>query len=289
MTATRTPWPERLSGNRSVGIVVASFNTRRLVGQLVFSLYRLLGGDQFSELVVVDNASTDGSRELLAALHRARLVHLIRNRTQRYHGPALTQGVSWLARRQRPVDHVWVLDSDVVILRSDTISDPLAAARRHPAALVGQKLGDDAYNDLLRNNPEMLNPCSLLFDPSRVWRDPIPPFLEDGAPATALQIAADACGLRLLDFPFVEDGYLLHLGRGTLRELARSADTANRYYEWALGHQEPHFGGQKGAADLYRDFGDRFDAEVGELTPENLVDAIRRGAAAEAAAPALHP
>jgi glycosyltransferase involved in cell wall biosynthesis len=272
-----------------VGIVVANFNTRRLTGQLVFSLYRLLGGDQFSELVVVDNASTDGSRELLAALHRAGLIHLIRNRTQRYHGPALTHGVSWLARCERPVDHVWVLDSDIVVLRGDTVRDALAAARRHDAALVGPKLGDDAYNGLLRNNPEMLNPCSLLFDPSRVWREPIPPFLEGGAPATALQIAADACGLRMLDFPFVEDGYVLHLGRGTLREIARSGDTANRYYEWALGHQEPHFGGQKGAADLYRDFVDRFESEVGELTPENLVEAICGGAAAEAAAPAIHP
>jgi glycosyltransferase involved in cell wall biosynthesis len=272
-----------------VGIVVANFNTHRLISQLVFSLYRQLGGDQFSELVVVDNASSDGSRELLAALHRAGLVHLIRNRTQRYHGPALTQGVSWLARRQRPVDYVLVLDSDVVVLRADSVRDSLAAARRHDAALVGQKLGDDGYNGLLHNNPEMLNPCSLLFDPSRVWRDPIPPFLEDGAPATALQVAADARGLRLIHFPFVEEGYVLHLGRGTLRELARSGDTANRYYEWALDHHEPHFGGDERGAALYRAFCRRFETEVGELTPENLVDAISRGAAAEAAAPAIHP
>jgi hypothetical protein len=222
-------------------------------------------------------------------LHRAGLVHLIRNRTQRYHGPALTQGVSWLARRQRPVGHVWVLDSDVVVLRPDTVRDALAAARRHDAALVGQKLGNDACYGLLRNNPEMLDPCSLLFDPSRVWRDPIPAFLEDGAPATALQVAADACRLRLLHFPFVEDGYVLHLGRGTLREVARSGDTANRYYEWALGHHEPHFGGHERGAELYRAFGRRFETEVGELTPQNLVDAIRGRAAAEATAPAIHP
>jgi hypothetical protein len=273
----------------TVAIVVANFNTRRLIAQLVFSLYQLLGSDQFSALVVVDNGSADGSRELLTALHRARLIHLIRNRMQRYHGPALTQGVSWLVRRQRPVDHVWVLDSDVVVLRADTVRDALAAARRHDAALVGQKLGDDAYNGLLRNNPEMLDPCSLLFDPSRVWREPIPPFLEDGAPAAALQVAADGSGLRLLAFPFVEAEYVVHLGRGTLREIARSGDAANRYYDWALDHQEPHFGGHDRGADLYRAFCDRFDAEVGELTPQNLVQAIRRGAAAETAAPAIRP
>jgi hypothetical protein len=279
-TPRRTPWPSHAAappGNRQpVGVVVANFNTRRLIAQTVFSLYRLLGRDQFSELVVVDNGSTDGSRELLGALHRAGLIHLIRNRTQRYHGPALTQGVSWLARGQESgacsrVDHVWVLDSDVIVLRSDSVRDALAAARRLDAAVVGPKLGDPRYSGFLKNNPEMLNPCSMLFDPHRVWRSPIPPFLEDGAPATALQVAADACGLRLLDFPFIEDGYVLHLGRGTLREVARSGDTSNRYYAWALDHHEPHFAGQERGEDVYRGFRDFFDAEVGDLTSENLV------------------
>lgn len=259
----------------TVGIVVANFNTRRLIAQLVFSLYRLLGRDQFSELVVVDNASTDGSRELLEELHREKLIHLIRNRTQRYHGPALTQGVSWLARARPSVEHVWVLDSDVVVLRSDTVRDALAVARRLDAAVVGQRLGDPAYDGLLRHNPEMLDPCSLLLDRRRVWRRPIPPFAEDGAPATALQVAADANGLRLAAFPFVEEGYLVHLGRGTLHAIASSGDTANRYYEWALEHNEPHFGGDERGADRYRAFCDSFESEVGDLTPQNLAHATR--------------
>src|SRR5438045_7088895 len=103
----RTAWPLDSGATRRdrprVGIVVANFNTRRLIAQLVFSLYRLLGRGEFAQIVVVDNASTDGSRELLNALHKEGLVHLIRNRNQRYHGPALTQGISWLARRDRAV------------------------------------------------------------------------------------------------------------------------------------------------------------------------------------------
>ncbi len=83
----RTTWPDTSAatgGKRPrVGIVVANFNTRRLIAQLVFSLYRLLGRSEFTQLVVVDNASTDGSRELLNALHDARLIHLIRNPSQR--------------------------------------------------------------------------------------------------------------------------------------------------------------------------------------------------------------
>jgi glycosyltransferase involved in cell wall biosynthesis len=260
----------------SVAIVVANFNTRRLISQLIFSLYRFLGGSEFSELVVVDNGSSDGSRELLAALHRAKLIHLIQNEEQRYHGPALTQGVSWLVG-SRTVDYIWVLDSDVVVLRPDTVRNALATARELDAAAVGQKLGDDAYNRLLKNNREMLDPCSLIFDPRRIWRTPIPPFLEEGAPATALQIAADANGLRIVDFPFVEDEYLVHLGRGTLREIARAGDAANRYYEWALDHREPHFNTHERGEGLYRDFCELFDAEVGELTADNLVRSCLSG------------
>jgi glycosyltransferase involved in cell wall biosynthesis len=274
----RTPWPSS-PGGRRVGIVVASFNTRLLIAQLVFSLHRLLGAAEFAQLVVVDNASTDGSRELLEVLHEAGLIHLIRNRRQRYHGPALTQGVSWLARRQRRVgpaeqlDYVWTLDSDVIVLRSDTVRTALDVFEGSNAAIVGQRTGDPTYDRLLGHNPEMLQPCSLLLDPVRVWRAPIPPFAEDGAPATALQIGVDCEGLRLVPFPFVEDGYLLHLGRGTLREIADAGDSSNRYYDWSVGHRDHHFAGRPDGARLYRDFCERFDAEVGELDPPGLVEA----------------
>jgi hypothetical protein len=282
----RTAWPviSAATGAKQprVGIVVANFNTRRLIAQLVFSLYRLLGRSEFAQLVVVDNASTDGSLELLDALHGAKLIHLIRNRSQHYHGPALTQGISWLARRQSTVaassrlDYVWVLDSDVIVLRRDTVADALELLKREHAAAVGQKMGDPTYNQLLRHNPEMLHPCSLMLDPVHIWRDPIPPFVEDGAPSTALQVAADEHALRLVGFPFVEDGYLLHLGRGTLREVADRNNTNNRYYHWAVDHRDYHFSGQRSGAQLLAAFATVFNAEVGELTAANLVAACRR-------------
>ena len=285
MPIARTAWPtdSKAEAERPrVGIVVASFNTRRLIAQLVFSLYRVLGRSEFAQIVVVDNASTDGSRELLDALHEAALIQLIRNRSQRYHGPALTQGISWLARRQRTVpaperlDYVWVLDSDVIVLRPDTVRDALRLFEHPDVAAVGQKTGDPAYNRLLRRNPEMLHPCSLLLDPARIWRDPIPPFLDDGAPSTALQQAADERGLRLVEFPFVEDGYLLHLGRGTLREVAGGNDTSNRYYDWAVDHRDYHFAGRADGARRLAAFTELFDAEGGDLTPDGLVAACLR-------------
>jgi glycosyltransferase involved in cell wall biosynthesis len=282
----RTPWPLDAYPSRRrrprVGIVVANYNTRHLIARLVFSLYRLLGRGEFAQIVIVDNASTDGSRELLNALHGAGLIHLIRNRSQRYHGPSLTQAISWLAGRQRAVappdrlDYVWVLDSDVVVLRRDTLRRALETLERTNAVAVGQRTGDPAYDRLLRNNPEMLHPCSLLLDPTRIWRRPIPPFVEDGAPSTALQTGADNHGLRLVAFPFVEDGHLLHLGRGTLREVADRDDAGNRYYDWAIAHRDYHFSGRPDGARLLAEFARMFDAEVGRLTPAGLVAACLR-------------
>jgi hypothetical protein len=169
-----------------------------------------------------------------------------------------------------------VLDSDVIVLRPATIRDALRQFARSDVAAVGQKTGDPTYNRLLRHNPEMLHPCSLMLDPARIWRDPIPPFLEDGAPSTALQIEADQQGLRLVDFPFVEDGYLLHLGRGTLREVSDGNETSNRYYDWAVKHRDYHFAGRADGAELLAAFADVFDAEVGDLTPAHLVAACLR-------------
>ena len=155
---------------------------------------------------MVDNASTDGSLELLDALHGAGLIHLIRNRRQRYHGPALTQASSWLARRQREVDrreqfdYVWLLDSDLIVLRPTVVCDAVRVLEASGAAAVGQATFDPWHGR------RMLQPFSLLIDPAVVWRPPLPTFEEDGAPAAALQLAAEAGGLRLVGFPFRRGG-----------------------------------------------------------------------------------
>jgi hypothetical protein len=279
----RTTWPrtpDHIGGSRPrLGIVVVNFNTARLISQLLFSLYRILGRSEFTIVVVVDNGSTDGSREILESLAAAQLIQLVANADQQYHGPGLNQGISWLANRQESADpadqvqYVWSLDSDVVVLRRDTARDALGAFEGTGAAAVGQIQDNPVTKRAVRNNPSMLSPFSLILDPVQIWQPSIPPFLEDGAPATGMQVAADADGLRLVSFPFVERGYLIHLGRGTLRTIAESRDTTNRYYKWAAGHNDPYYMGQEGAPSMYQRFCELFGEEVGDLTPEGVTAA----------------
>ena len=96
---------------------------------------------------------------------------LIRNGTQRYHGPALSQGVSALATRQstapdaKQLDYVWTIDSDVVILRSDILSHALRAFDDRSVAAVGPAVSDPSYNALLRGNvPEAKQDMDVMFD-----------------------------------------------------------------------------------------------------------------------------
>lgn len=275
----RTPWPSvpgSATGSR-VAIVVVNYETRELVSHLLFSLYRILGPDQFTQVVVVDNGSRDGSVEVLRALHEANLVHLIANPRQRYHGPALNQALSWLARRQAQVpvgdriDLVWLLDSDVVVLRRSVISEAVGIMRTTGAVLMGQ--GYERRE--VERGLVWLN--SLMLDPAQVYLPRFPPFQDDGAPSTALQRAVAAAGLRTETFPFINHSYVLHLGRGTLGRIANTDQRHNRFFQWAVDHPEPHYSGHPLGASLHQAVLRLYRQEVADGTLEQLVSACVNG------------
>jgi len=248
-----TDWPARPASKNSplrVAVITVNYNTRLLIAQLIYSLHARLGKQQ---VLVVDNASTDGSRQLLERLAAAGLCELIVNDVQRYHGPALNQAMNRLAEQDetRRVDYVWVLDSDCTIIRSDTLADATRALQASGAALGGQASANQWHAE------ETIGLYALLFDPRQVWRDPIPPFEDSGEPSLALQLACARAGLARVEFPFTRDAYLVHRGRSTLAEVVARGETANNLYDWAVDHHEPHFNAEPGAVDLYQ----RFQAE----------------------------
>jgi len=270
-----TTWPHRDSRapEGRPGIVVVNYNTRRLVAQLIYSLYRTLRPPAFS-LVVVDNGSTDGSAKLLSAIAAAGLCDLIRNPDNRYHGPGLNQGMSYLAQATQqagavPIGSVWLLDSDCVVLRPDALSAPCAVMRDTGAALVGQRGYDTSDAD------ELLGLHSLLIDPAQVWQPTIPPFQDHGSPSEALQRSCAQAGLLAVDFPYTRDGYVLHLGRGSLREIVATGDRTNRHYEWATTHNEPHFALEVDAPAAYAAFQAAFARDVPTLDAASLIRACR--------------
>jgi glycosyltransferase involved in cell wall biosynthesis len=270
--------PCRVEANRraNVAIVTVNWNTATLIAQLLFSICRVVGREQVKRIVVVDNNSDDGSQALLEALSRAGVIDVIYNKHQRYHGPGLNDGIHFLERLQRnsknaadAIDYIWVIDSDCIILRDDVINDSVAALRKSGAGLCGQ-FQDEAM-------PEgYAHVSSLLFDPARAWRRGFCKFEEHGVPALALQRSMLKNNIPRLDFPFRDNGYLLHPGRGTLRVVRERAEITNNYYSWAEDHWEPGYHDVANGKVLHDEFLAVFNKEVPELSPQALVSACMR-------------
>lgn len=70
----RLNWPKRKQRMENkaprIAVVSVNFNTAKYISYLLFSLCRIVGREKFGEIVIVDNNSTDGSREILARCKR---------------------------------------------------------------------------------------------------------------------------------------------------------------------------------------------------------------------------
>lgn len=272
----RRNWPARGGVSpEKTAIVFANYNTIKLTSYLLFSIFRILGTDALSHIVAVDNNSTDGSRELLQSFADMGMIDLICNQKQSYHGPAINQAIKYLAAKERRrhqeknTRFIWILDSDVIILKNNALTDAVNFIKYHEAAAVGQF----QYDALPEGYAHI---SSLLIDPIKVWNRKIFPFDNTGAPAVNLQQSLRAHGLKIGNFPYRSRHYLLHLARGTLKSIYKRQDCSNIYYQWSTNHSEHHYHGTPGGHLIHERFLEVFNREVPELTPAGLLAACRR-------------
>jgi len=254
-------------------VVTVNYNTKRPVSMLLWSLYRFLGSELRS-VIVVDNGSSDGSTEILQACARAGLCELILNATNRYHGPATNQALSHVASRF-PGTHggrpwIWLLDSDCVVARPDAATAAMSAAKAAGAALLGEAAWNQWHGDI------RLCGYSLLLDPARAWRPEIGPFVEGGDPVGDFEQSCRRLRVSVATFPFTASGFIVHLGRGTLAGVYERREASNVFFDWAADHHEPHFQQVPEARARYSALLEEFDMAVRDLKPEQLVGACRR-------------
>lgn len=268
-------WPAPPAADPPKDVIVASvnYNTKAFIAQLLWSLYRFLG-EELQSVVIVDNGSTDGSRELLQAAAEAGLCDVIVNQQNRHHGPALSQALSYVAESQprasasRP--WLWLLDSDCIIAQADAARDAINAATKANAALIGE-----AYWNRW-NASDRFAGYSLLLDPARVWRAAVGVIPDGGDPIGEFEQACRAQALTCLSFPFAKAGYIIHVGRSTLAAVHQRAETANPLYAWAQDHHAPHFQELPQAHARYATLLAEFNQQVPALDAAALISACRK-------------
>lgn len=253
-----------------VAVVTVNYNTAEHVAHLLFTLFRVVGREQFEKIVVVDNGSTDDSPALLAAMADAGAIDVVWNKKQCFHGPGLNQGVARLAALQRrgqcAARYVWLVDSDVIVLRAEAVRDAVRKARETNAAILGQV----AYDEVASGYAHV---SSMLMDAPRVWRWSHMPFEESGTPAYELHRSVRRQGLSLVDFPYRTENYVLHVTSRTLEQVFSRGETQSKYYRWAAGGCRLPFHGNPDGTQIFAAFENIFWQEVGSLTPANLVAA----------------
>ena len=268
----RVEWPQAPGDGSRLTLVVANHNALALIGQLAFGLHRVLDPGEVHRLVVVDNASTDGSVALLETMQDAGLVTLVRRHDRPYHGPGLNTGMTFLAGRQEdPVyqtDLVGVMDSDVFALRPGGLTVAAAMLRDSGAAMSGPARGEMV--------PFYAHPSLLLLDPTHVWRGEVPVFREHGAPGIPMQERLRAEGQQILTFPFYKFRYFLHLGHGTVMNLDARGHRGNRYHPWARTGLQHHYEQDPAGPRLHELWSAAFSREVEQATAEALVEACLR-------------
>lgn len=116
-----------------LSIIIVSFNTRKLTEDCINSAIRSLkaSGLRF-EIILVDNVSTDGTREMLKKKF-PRVVTIL-NRENVGFGRANNQGI-----KTAMGDYILLLNSDTIVL-NNAIGKLVAFGRQHPNAFIGPKL-----------------------------------------------------------------------------------------------------------------------------------------------------
>ncbi len=119
--------------NMDLSIIIVSYNTKKILDDCLTSVVRSLAATNISyEIIVVDNVSTDGTREMLSKRFPA--VRTILNEENKGFGIGNNQGVA-VSRGE----YILFLNSDTVIL-NNALGKLFSFGKQHPHAFVGPKL-----------------------------------------------------------------------------------------------------------------------------------------------------
>ena len=116
-----------------LSIIIVSYNTKKILDECLFSVFRSLKHASLSsEVIVIDNCSTDGTREMLKKKYPK--VEAVFNKENAGFGKANNQGI-----RMAKGDTILLLNSDTVVI-NNAIGKLVSFGKQHPNSFIGAKL-----------------------------------------------------------------------------------------------------------------------------------------------------
>lgn len=162
-------------------------------------------------LLLIDNGSQDDSTAYIKRVSRQlHNVRCILNRENRYHGPAMDQGIS-----SSSTSYVFTLDSDCEVLKGSFLEQMLGNFKDPNTYAVGQLMYMDRYGYEIeadrKNNIRYIHPHAMLLDREKYLT--LPPFTHHGSPCLHNMKEANKTGYKVADFP--TEAFIFHYEKGT--------------------------------------------------------------------------
>jgi glycosyltransferase involved in cell wall biosynthesis len=191
-----------------ISVLIINYRTLDLTARCLESLQKFYPQ---VEVTLVDNGSDDESTDFIQEMAGGcDTIHAILNRKNRYHGPALDQGLRLAQTRL-----VFSLDSDCEVLQGGFLEAMIACFSDPCTYAVGELVRMNRFGYPLPEGEgrgfDYVHPRRMLLDRRKYLG--LKRFTHHGAPCLSNMRQAIQRGYRLGDFP-IQD-YILHLGRGT--------------------------------------------------------------------------
>jgi hypothetical protein len=236
-------------GDPRFAILTVNFSTTHYLKLLLLTL-----GDQHElglvhRIVIADNDSRDGGRAFLRELS-ARVARVVLVEHQRFlnHARGMRGALRALDQIEAQVPDaertnlLLFCDTDVVFHNPQALVELAAATVTNDAALVGELRKIDAFE-----YPDVH--ASFFVVRRDVYeRSDVAPWMNQQAPAYALQRDIWRAGLPVINFPTYQGGYVLHRGRAGI---VAARNHAPRHSYATVAASRPHFMGVPGGPETW--------------------------------------
>lgn len=230
-----------------IALVTVNFNTLHYLKLFLLTLTDSMVTDPglLRRIVIVDNASKDGSRNFLHKLEPVRRISIITNAAGQNHAKGLRTGIKYIdkmeksASKDSKTNYYLVADTDIIITRKDLWPTLYEIIQKEGPDLLGEIQHDVGI--------PYVHPSFMLIKKEAYHGPNVLPFINSGAPAFHLQKSLRAKGAKIIDFPVRKNGYIVHRGRGAISGIRQYS----RFHSFATVETEEHFHGNSNGKAIW--------------------------------------